>query len=523
MKEFVDKETLRLELQSNLDDCKTSDERNKLGQFATPTSLAREILRYGIDLLDEDVTVRFLDPGIGTGSFYSALLAEQGSRPISSAIGFEVDPHYGNPARQFWADTALELHLESFTTRKPLETKPNLLICNPPYVRHHHLDGETKSRLQADTEAACGIRIGGLAGLYCYFMGLAHAWMAPDAVAGWLIPSEFMTVNYGRVLQKYLLTKVTLLHIHRFDPTDAQFADALVSSAVVWFRNSPPPVNHSVRFTYGGSLLQPMTERMVTIRDLKEENKWTRFPQAEVSQRSADTVTLGDLFEIKRGLATGDNDFFVMDKDAITERNLPIEAFRPLLPGSRYLPTDEVTADENGWPLLAKQLFLLDPQMDEEEIAVKHPALQSYLKSGLETVATRYLCKARRKWYSQENRPPAPIVCTYMGRSREGGRPFRFILNHSQGTALNTYLMLYPKGGFARHVRENPKALREAWNFLNRIDTDELLAHGRVYGGGLHKLEPKELRGYPATELIKHLEGFRVSEQLSFMEERQVA
>lgn len=71
----------------------------------------------------------------------------------------------------------------------------NLVICNPPYVRHHHR--AAKTRLLAATAAASGIQMAGLAGLYCYFLGLAHAWMEPDGIAGWLIPSEFMDVNYA--------------------------------------------------------------------------------------------------------------------------------------------------------------------------------------------------------------------------------------------------------------------------------------------------------------------------------------
>ena len=43
---------------------------------------------------------------------------------------------------------------------------------------------------------------------------------------------------YGSVLRTYLSRNVTLLQIHTFDAADVQFADALVSSAVVVFSSS---------------------------------------------------------------------------------------------------------------------------------------------------------------------------------------------------------------------------------------------------------------------------------------------
>ena len=68
-----DLEVHRSALQTRLDRQKTSAERNRLGQFATPTQLARDVLAYGLSLLPETMPIRFLDPAIGTGSFYSAL------------------------------------------------------------------------------------------------------------------------------------------------------------------------------------------------------------------------------------------------------------------------------------------------------------------------------------------------------------------------------------------------------------------------------------------------------------------
>lgn len=498
-------EERRLALQAELDDQKTPEDRNHMGQFATPTTLASEILAHGLRLLPREEPIRFLDPGIGTGSFYSALRATAQHGCIESAFGFEIDPHYGTPSRALWADHPLNIRLEDFTKADPEgQDRVNLLICNPPYVRHHHIDGPTKARLQISTEEACGVRINGLSGLYCYFMGLSHKWMEPSAIAGWLVPSEFMGVNYGRQIKKYLLEKVTLLQIHRFDPADVQFDDALVSSAVVWFKNEPPPKNHSVIFSYGGTLATPAIAREIRDSELPYEAKWTRYPEA-VKASPRPQITLGDLFDIKRGLATGDNSFFIMTRDEIAARGLPVACFTPILPSSRHIPDDEIHADKNGLPRIEKQLFLLDTRLPEEEITRRYPALKAYLDTGhkgKEPVSGRYLCRYRRLWYAQENRPPAPIICTYMGRARNGANPFRFILNHSQATAPNVYLMLYPKPMFAHAFECHPKLIRTVWQFLNEIEPEELIGHGRVYGGGLHKLEPKELRGVSAEELI---------------------
>lgn len=501
------KEQERLTLQASLDAEKSRAERNRLGQFATPSGLAEDIVRYAVALLPSTVKVHFLDPAFGTGSFYSALLKVVPKKRIAEALGFEVDPHYGNPAGKLWKDTGLVLTLADFTDAEP-SPRINVLICNPPYVRHHHLHNGNKMRLQLRTQQASGMKISGLAGLYCHFLGLSHAWMTEGGVAGWLIPSEFMDVNYGHAVKRYLLDRVTLLHIHRFDPNDMQFADALVSSAIVWFRNERPPADHEVKFTFGGSLFEPRIIRFISARALAREPKWTRFPIADVRSRS-DIPTLSNFFKIKRGIATGDNNFFILSEKEIATRGLPMEVFTPILPSPRYLAQDEVKARKDGSPDIARRLFLLDTKLSEEEIRRHFPALAAYLEEGkAKGLQERYLCKHRTLWYGQEARPLAPIVCTYLGRDdSKSGRPFRFILNGSRATVANVYLALYPTPLMAREMDRDPSLLRKVWSALNELPPEVLLGEGRVYGGGLHKLEPRELSNVPAvfiTDLLPH-------------------
>jgi adenine-specific DNA-methyltransferase len=507
MEELTRLEEQRLALQERCDRNKTQGERNRLGQFATPPDLALGILALAKTILRTGQQVRFLDPAFGTGSFFSALLRTFGPECIAAAEGFETDPHYGEPARDLWRSSKLRLHISDFTRAEPPKNTErfNLVVCNPPYVRHHHLKAEEKARLRHMVQANSGVRLGGLAGLYCYFLLLADAWMTEDGIAVWLVPSEFMDVNYGVSLKRYLLSKVTLIRVHRFHPENVQFGDALVSSSVVCFRKTLLQTAHSVEFTFGGTLAHSRVSRIVPLSALRAESKWTGHP-APGAQENAARVTLSDFFTIKRGLATGDNKFFILTREQIKQNHLPMTFFRPILPSPRYLSSDEINADEDGNPMLKQQVFLLDCRVPERELGEKYPALWRYLETGKSDVARRYLCRSRSPWYSQEQRPAALLVCTYMGRANaRGGRPFRFILNHSRATAANVYLLLYPKPVLAQALEVKSDLARKIWNLLNELSPQMLLGQGRVYGGGLHKLEPKELGNVPADEIARLL------------------
>ncbi len=66
---------------------------------------------------------------------------------------------------------------------------------------------------------------------------------------------------------------------------------------------------------------------------------------------------------------------------------------------------------------------------------------------------------------------------------------------------------MYPKPRLAQALKNNPELLRQIWEILNDIDAGYLLGNGRVYGGGLHKLEPGELACVDATPIAQLLSG----------------
>jgi adenine-specific DNA-methyltransferase len=176
-----EREKARQGLLEQLRAAKDQASRNKLGQFATPAPLASEIVRQALSLLGHGRPLRFLEPGFGTGAFYSALRQSVPPSRIEAATGYEIDARYVESVTQLWSGTGLQLYHADFTKVEPPETgagKYNLVVCNPPYVRHHHLDSSQKQQLQTLVSQRLKFQMNGLSGLYTYFMVLSQTWMS---------------------------------------------------------------------------------------------------------------------------------------------------------------------------------------------------------------------------------------------------------------------------------------------------------------------------------------------------------
>jgi len=112
------------------------------------------------------------------------------------------------------------------------------------------------------------------------------------------------------------------------------------------------------------------------------------------------------------------------------------------------------------------------------------------------------------------------FLCTYMGRTSNGRKPFRFLWNQSAALASNLYLLLFPKGPLQAALRADSQLFAAVFQALRQIDTDAFIREGRVYGGGLYKMEPKELGRLAAEPVVEAMGGWQPVRQGTLFTDR---
>jgi adenine-specific DNA-methyltransferase len=484
------------------------------GVFLTPPEIAFDLSSEALELL-EDSTVDFGDPALGSGIFVASVANILGPNSLFTTVGVEDNPARALVTAERWRTLGLEVAVDDFvdrlliTSRPPLESNVsvlaseqlpwefrtrNLIVTNPPYVRSQRLDpGRTREWRKAILRDL-GVQVSPRSDMYVYFILAAQKWLRPGGISAWLLPTEFMATNYGQSLRDFLANEVTLLRIHVYDG-GSRFANARVTSCAVIFQHSRPSSKTHVEFSRGGSLGNPQERWMFPTRMLQESKKWNSLfaPRVDVERVSGESYReLGELFRVKRGVATGANSFFILsDEEKAAFGGLP-EWYKPVFPRPRELRGVVVEGGDDGVPLDYIRRWLIDCDLSIGAIESKAPVLANYLRSIEPEIGGRSIVGRRKPFYKQESSSAPKFLFKYMAKSGEGVR--RFILNRSDGIALNNYLCLYPTPEVERWVGVSRDREVAILNLLNEIDSGTMDRHGRTYVEGLTKIEPSELR-----------------------------
>jgi tRNA1(Val) A37 N6-methylase TrmN6 len=471
-------------------------DRYSLGQYFTPTPIAEFMSRLVSSFGAEDV----LDPAIGAGALVSAL-------PMSTRIhGSDISPicvaltSAGLAARGFRnvkvskADFLAEQDL--FTRGSERERKYDAVICNPPYMRHHLLAKEEKRRLTMRYGEMFKVELSSLSTNYVYFFLEALHRLREGGLLVFITPADFLDTRFGEGLKKALATHTTIDEMLLFNRDELAFAGVLTTSAITVARKCMPPAKHHVSFHEATLSEDAVTRRDANLRrtqDISPTGRWSSYfgnREADLTALTKDRpMALSDYVRIRRGIATGANDFFVIPQSVVDEWKLEPEYLLPVVASARDLPDDELA--QADWEALrdrGRPCWFLAVSTAFE--ALKGTRVRRYLEHGIaQGVHERFNCRTRNPWYKPENVAPPDIIITYMNRGRT-----RFVRNSAGCRVMSVFL-----NGFLLDRATDLGALLDA---LNAPETSSLIGKlGRTYGGGLGKIEPREMSALPMPVL----------------------
>ncbi len=460
-------------------------DRRERGATFTPGGIVRSMLDWASAHATPD---RVVDPGVGSARF----LIEAARRfPAAELVGVELDPVPSILARANLAALGLagraRVILGDYRDAPlPPIVGRTLYVGNPPYVRHHLLGPRWKAWL-ADQARLRGLAASQLAGLHVHFFMATAARAAPGDFGAFVTASEWLDVNYGRVVRELFLGPLGGRRIVVLEPAALPFADAASTAAIACFAVGGRPSSIALgRAASIADLGRPRGTEEVPRAVLEGEDRWSRLTRTAGSARASRPgfVELGELCRVHRGQVTGSNKVWIAGRHS---EGLPESVLYPSITRAAELfRAGRSLAD----PSALRRVIDLPADLDRFA-PPQRQAIDRFLGEARGLGVDRgYVASNRRAWWSVGLRPPAPILATYMAR-----RPPAFVRNRAGARHINIAHGVYPRQAWPDAV------LDRLVDFLaTGISTDD----GRTYAGGLTKFEPREMERLmvPGPEIL---------------------
>lgn len=457
-----------------------SERRRVLGTFFTPSVEVGPML----EMWDayEAAPSHVVDVGAGVGVFTAGAAQRWGSSRVSA---IDVNPITLGllGARMAQGDVAecasrVDLVLADFTAWLPTlgrtRSERRLILGNPPYTRSQLIPPELRSRLAEETADLCGAR----ASLSAYISALALLHLGSNDGMCLLLPAQWLESEYARKLRRHLL-ELSNRRVELRLVNSTWFEDVTVDAVVLLVGTERPEPQPFVIANWGDRHGRSVDREQATV------GGWRRWFEGDFERPAvhAGLRYLRDVARLRRGTATGANEFFLLSDDLVASHGVPTSA---LMPAVRRLATFDKTVTQHRFNTQPsnERRWLLKVTPDDAE----NEGVAMYLEYGKRArFHERHLCATRAgEWYDLEHDLFVPdVIITSMTRDK-----IRIVENEVHAAITNN---LY---GWVWND-DVPRKTRTAILGWLRGDDGQaaIFAKCRRQGDGLAKVEPKALAG----------------------------
>jgi adenine-specific DNA methylase len=461
-------------------------ERKALGAFYTHEDVVRFLVGWGLEKGARSV----IDPSCGDGRFLEAAAAAADLR----LVGCDVSPQAlaETAARLAVRGLTAELLGRDFFTVDPGSVEPvDLVVGNPPFIRYQRFDDRSR-RAALASALRLGVRLSRLTSTWAPFVLHSTRFLRPGGRLAMVVPAEITQTHYGLRTLEGLLGRFGSVDLIAFEEN---FFDGAQAETCLLLADGCGGSCTSVRLTPLSSIYDlEQRDRIAEaladpVRVELADGDRMRFAEAylDPAERRAWTSarrhravrTAAALAEVTNGYVTGDNEFFHRSRTAAEGAGYPptwlyatVRSSRSLL-GLRFTAGDVAAREAEG---VAHHLLV--PQ--EDLFTDREPLDRLIAEGERRGTPDRFKCRQRAPWWRVPGLQDAEVLVGYMA----GATP---------RAAINEARAFYTNSLHGLRVRSGADPVLLALGFYSSLTLLSLEIEGRSYGGGILKIEPREL------------------------------
>ena len=328
-------------------------------------------------------------------------------------------------------------------------------IGNPPYVRHHDLDGVWRDRIAAHLSDLTGQSINRKCNLYIYFLLLGILKTKPKGLVSMLVPYEWVSRPSANALREFISNNQW--HVDTFRFTEPIFDGVLTTASITVIDKR----NRDGKWTY---------------HQVTKEGKTRSLHRATGS--SKDVLPYEDRGKLwaMRGMSPGTQKVFTLTEGERIHAGLRYEDVLPCVTSLREIPQDltDLTpaAFRKRFIDAGERCWLIKSHIDPMS-----PRLRAYLDNIPESRRETWTCTSRKLWYRYYLFPVPPILVS-TGFTEFGPK---ILLNSVRAHSIGSVCGVYGEG---KHKWRSVRQYLTSINFEMRV-----IAHAKA----LKKVEIRQL------------------------------